>query len=624
MKVLFFVVICLIHATIFPSTSVQVCTDQGCTTKLFIMVLMNEDGVDFNFEFILDKSNIMIDQTGGKWIANTPIQVNLKRQNTLVKFPLNQVGTFYNTYERVDQGTIPCMFFTDPTKKCCQIDPYDTNLYYIDHNQTLYSYSNILNYYFDYQFIIELTQGTTIVNVILTPQQPTVYIPGIKSSIQFLTTKYFGSFDYYYLIQNQRLIIPKFYFPPTVQTTNIFNMNSYDFVAARDCSYPLGYLIQINNGDIYNQLSTFTDTLDSNIQCQFNQLNSNNELEYFCTQIGTMSLVLEIETSNTFIKINQLIGIPFVTNAGVLPYYSTDSFIILFIDLMNKGLLDTVFEIQPTGCCLQNNDCNTVQIQNSESLFIQSMNTKRFMFYVNIKYLMNQSGYCNFNILQQGIVNMTETIPFNIISQTPSVPNIQQCTYDQLLVNNICRFVNCTLKYNGFRNYQNLNTGYCESTPSCIPWKESYDPLNNICIPLSFNNSTTNNPSSPNSPSSPGSPTNQFPIQINCGPNGILSPDQSTCICNDGWTTSYAQSNYGNFLFCTIRMNNQTNLNSTLPESSYSGTYETGIIVIAGSGLFIILFVASSCFLCCFIKFYCCKKRHKIIKDQEEFNLFSN
>ena len=99
--------------------------------------------------------------------------------------------------------------------------------------------------------------------------------------------------------------------------------------------------------------------------------------------------------------------------------------------------------------------------------------------------------------------------------------------------------MNCKIKYNGFRNYSNSRTGFCESIQICDYQFQNYDPIENKCL------------------------NSVIPIVINCGDHGNISEDKSTCICDEGWTTDYDQFDYQNFKFCTIYQPIITNQQNT-------------------------------------------------------------
>jgi hypothetical protein len=495
--------------------------------------------------------------------------------------------------------------------KCCPNDVFSSNIFRLSQNVSQFDFYRFLPASMNYNMIVSATQGTTSENIILTPQYPSGRLPGIQASLQFtvLNQQYFQTFDFENVVvpTNQisdGVLVPKIYFPPSISKTNIFNMQNVDFVTNKNCQLPLGYLVSIGGGTIYNQMSAFQTKVSDRIQCLFDSPTSSilpATASYRCTNIGTMTILLELDTGDTTIKLNRLYGDPFVTNSGMLPFSILDTQAIIFLDIMNKGLVEGVFQVSPKRCCL-GTDCTRLQIQQAISLFVASMNTQRFSFFVMSSQVLNQKGFCDFEIFQHGNLSLTAKVVFEDmytgVLPPGTNPGSSSCTYDQYFTTS-CIFVDCVAKYLGKRSFPNVQTGYCESTPTCIAWKEVYDPLNNICIPIPGPSNTTNGPVH----------------LVNCGSNGVLTPDKSTCTCNVGWTTSLTQSNFGNYQFCTIPTGNT----STPTATQDLAALEIGIVVFV-----LIVCVGLFCSFCACLMCLCrwmMKNKKKMDKEEtQEFN----
>jgi hypothetical protein len=158
--------------------------------------------------------------------------------------------------------------------------------------------------------------------LILSPNKPFDSINNIfNASIDYfaMNPNLFYNFQNQYFVSpintvSKGLIIPQYYFSPTITLTNIFNMKQNDFLSYKTCSAPIGSLFTIfGSKNIYNQFNSFTKTIEDYYPgCSVSQDYSiaNTQMALDCNNIGTMSILLEIDS--TAIKIIKLYGIPII------------------------------------------------------------------------------------------------------------------------------------------------------------------------------------------------------------------------------------------------------------------------------------------------------------------------
>jgi hypothetical protein len=105
--------------------------------------------------------------------------------------------------------------------------------------------------------------------------------------------------------------------------------------------------------------------------------------------------------------------------------------------------------------------------------------------------IVNKSGYCDFDIVQDGKIEINHRVFVSntVINETSFKQSCEEnyscnnpCTYDQEYISSKCQFINCKAKYNGIRNFTNNRTGFCESIQVCNSLYQTYDSLENKCI----------------------------------------------------------------------------------------------------------------------------------------------
>eukprot|EP01080_Neovahlkampfia_damariscottae_P003696 gene3696-6510_t len=548
----------------FPSR-IHKLNNFSCTNKIQILVIIQEAS-EFSFQYSLNsKDDIIKDQNNHKWLPQIPITLNFKREDIYTHYPLEKVNSFRNIFENSETFRINCIQFNDVNKKCCPKNTFESTIHFIDYNTTEYEYFQIKQPYIDFKMNIKATQGDVEKYMILNPTKKQDTISGMKSEIQFTIDNLVQFSSYEYLVfekdkMTTDLLIPKIFFSPTVSKTNIFNMKNEDFLNEKNCNLPIGYLVEISNGSPYNQLSSFKKKMKYYLQCPLNETRSSiseyPNLVFKCDDVGLLTLIVELTVDNDNFKLIKMIGIPKILDSGILPYLYNEIYVIIFIDIMNIGDNGGNFEIQPKICCIKSN-CDILKLSRSKFKFIDSITTERISFYVSSEKILNKEGYCDFDIVQDGKIEISHRVILNNKATTTTTTTNQNncsydciddnpCTYDQEYISSKCYFVNCEIKYKGYRNYSNSNTGYCESIQICDLNSQSYDSIQNKCINL------------------------LIPIKIICGNHGIISEDKTTCICDDGWTTDYDQNDYQNFKFCTVYQPTNIQYNTTTTNFIFS------------------------------------------------------
>jgi hypothetical protein len=66
-------------------------------------------------------------------------------------------------------------------------------------------------------------------------------------------------------------------------------------------------------------------------------------------------MIIELIVDNQNFKLIKLLGIPYITDSGILPSFGVQENVVLFIDIMNIGKSEGNFEIQPKICCIESN-----------------------------------------------------------------------------------------------------------------------------------------------------------------------------------------------------------------------------------------------------------------------------
>jgi hypothetical protein len=76
---------------------------------------------------------------------------------------------------------------------------------------------------------------------------------------------------------------------------------------------------------------------------------------YKCDDVGISTMIIELTVDNENFKLIKLLGIPYITDSGILPSVNIQENVVLFIDIMNIGKTEGNFEIQPKTCCIESN-----------------------------------------------------------------------------------------------------------------------------------------------------------------------------------------------------------------------------------------------------------------------------
>ena len=327
-----------------------------------------------------------------------------------------------------------------------------------------------------------------------------------------------------------------------------------------------------------------------------------------CEDMGTVVLLLELD--GTQFKLKKLFGVPFVTDSGILPLRSSDQFATLFVDLTNLGEEPGIFELQPKSCCLVQNQapgqCVAFSIDNANVVqrLVDPHDTKRFNFLLSAGVVADQTGACDFDLVQHGVLEASIRVEFvaTLIdpkdpggsSDLPSLldpvdPNAptscqppskivtyqgmlmcqSPCTRDQTLgQSGQCTPQDCTLKYGGSRNYYNQISGLCEGVALCVGNRILNTTSNTCTDPNAPPPNSGSPPSIPSFSPAPAPPSLYNPTTngtINCGTHGKPSQSGKSCVCDSGWSTNANQDMF-EFVWCS---------NPTVPSVIPPGTNTT-------------------------------------------------
>ena len=200
----------------------------------------------------------------------------------------------------------------------------------------------------------------------------------------------------------------------------------------------------------------------------------------------------------------------------------------IVIDIFNRGNFSAALELRPKDCCLQSDlgceVCRSLAVHLWKSISIPQpvyrtvdpYTTERVLFYITSQTVLDKTGYCDFDIVQHGVVDLSQRVPFDttnaavqpapqpitegieyftvfVICQASNVYHrwlsykIQDVVtvstharkiryeYKQLMFTfkemdpdtHLCRKVDCTAKYGGLRDFYNVASGLCEPYVTC-------------------------------------------------------------------------------------------------------------------------------------------------------------
>jgi hypothetical protein len=285
--------------------------------------------------------------------------------------------------------------------------------------------------------------------------------------------------------------------------------------------------------------------------------------------------------------------------------------------------------------------------------------------------ILNQTGgFCNITVSQHGIVDLSVQVKFVLTTLTPLAsgsmplssivcPNPSDimyskegrrycrppCTGEELWSSAqlLCVAPDCVAVYQGYRNYWNERTGFCEAVPSCSS-NEVYDNFTNSCetaqstsITPSQGSVTNNN----NAGDGTNAATSQIPpalspnaavnsvAQPNCGSHGQVSSTGDTCICDSGWQTNWLQTG-PNIVWCSEQDTSPPSIapqpsNTTLQHDSKIVAFFQNIhdlpmyVKIVGGGA--IAFIGTVILLVILFACICIYKRRKAVKLRREKKL---
>jgi hypothetical protein len=309
-----------------------------------------------------------------------------------------------------------------------------------------------------------------------------------------------------------------------------------------------------------------------------------------CEKYSTTIILIELDAAKDF-KLIQLFGQPFIVDKGLLPYISGDTNVQLYIDIMNVEDYQGEFYVTATKCCRFSSGCDhsDLQIETQKSYIVLPSTTYRFKFQMVASQLLANTtgGYCEFSVSQFGVVDLTTRVDLILTTKSPLAVGSEPldsdkcpdpgyimyvkdgrryckppCTGERIWDADkmLCLSPNCIALYEGYRNYWNEGTGYCEAVTVCADRTLVYNQLTNSCdqtqspapAPTS-NNSTdsTNNGSNDDDDDDDGGSgdtSSGGDVSIECGTNGVVTQDRG-CECKDGYKTDYSQSP-ANFVWC--------------------------------------------------------------------------
>ena len=118
----------------------------------------------------------------------------------------------------------------------------------------------------------------------------------------------------------------------------------------------------------------------------------------------------------------------------------------------------------------------------------------------------------------------------------------------------LCIAPNCVAAYEGYRNYWNEHTGYCEAIAVCTNGTQEYNPFTNQCDTVSptggsgGSESPSSGGGSNQGSGSNGKPKTEEEVVADisgpdCGEHGTVSSNGQTCVCDSGYYTDWSQSN---------------------------------------------------------------------------------
>ncbi|KAJ5068451.1 hypothetical protein M0811_12309 [Anaeramoeba ignava] len=615
---------------------------------------------NWNYNLTLNSEDILIDSIGRKWNIENPIKIQIEKKSQLF-FPLSFKTNFQNAFQisnNISNDNCPNDCF------CCE-----SQCFSLSQNDSIFYLFDIFSPLLIWTTKIHVNQQDKIwdLNLEIGGEQKNIN-NSISAQIKSDNLNpIYSQFENFFLaiqsenlsLDNEPFLIPKNEFNNSV---NKIGISKEKYIEKQTC--PPKDLISVMNGSIHNQLSKFQNNfISSQIGCYFNQnLSSLDPLKsstfsesFICDNISSDFIQITMEIGSTGLSFTKEIPQIKVIDSGIQFINQTSG--ILFIDVENEAIYNGTIEIQPRNCCLNNLkktedetgsefivDCSAIQIGSSISKSITSKEVINFRFNLNSNSTIDQEGNCTYAILQNGRLDSVHEIGFgtndpndifskgfvmnsnNPICTSPSrevtlggaIRYCQPaCTEDQEFneTTQSCIPVNCSSKYftsENKRDFYNPQTGLCEPFKECSG-NEILNYISNVCL-----DSNTNNNSQYVETWSDFEAEDVYTGNISdflnntyadCGSHGKLTEDNTSCICDKGFTNGLDSN--GVFQWCR---NQIPNLDTQKPSVFQSLNWS---LIGITFGL-----ILCCVFCCCRKRIYrcCCRKKRKIVKLQKMKN----
>ena len=580
---------------------------------LDVLARLRPSGIAWGIDYTLSPSDVLIEETlNEEWVLDEPVQMRIEVHDMHpIVATHGSTNTFRNMYVVHNRNgaalDIACG------------SQYDRVNIGVAHNDTVLQYSHentVIGV--EYNVKVHISQGlSTKRTVQLTHRAMSGAVPGASASVEFVHVDIafaHASVAYGIMHDPSRTDDPyggTYFVPvdlPGRMSKNVF-MREFScpdpFDAAAAIRAAQDVVRPTPDSSPYDQLSAYRSTAAQ--EAMVRPLGctrcgqTDSSIALCCTDNSILEIRIQLDAVDTF-HLVRLFGQPHITDSGVLPLSPGDTSIIIFVDVANRGTIEGIFEVRPTLCCITRDgssgtreyDCDALEIGHGAiRLPVTPGQSARARFYATAELVIGVDGYCDFDLLQHGNVELTHRVSFDTamdeyiqalaefekIGVGPRGPECtppatlvvsfgrelcqSPCTADQVVDAGICRPVDCVSKYAGSRNIYNVQTDMCEPTAVCDPEREDFDAPTNRCVVKRAEEDEEDeedededededaaaSPEPPPPPSSvpdPGwddespfadvPPEGLAPPSAMCGPHGSPSADGLRCECNPGWT----------------------------------------------------------------------------------------